>query len=403
MPNILRPLWAIRNLTPVLLTLTGSVGVFVWYRLFTGSKTKQREGAALLLTILIFTLIDWGMLAALPIFGLSFGPVTSSLISITLVRSLALITVYVIFAIFSKFKIKTGRPWDRIKINDRLILIWVVNLCLLGAAIYTMYIEPFDLRISEIDLPGMAFNTDQPLRFIQLSDIHIERLTIREERILKTIEIIEPDLILLTGDYLNIDYKYDLVTHQQAREFFAQLSAPYGVYAVAGTRGVDPPEVMKSIFAGLDIQVLDDQIVQLPIPGNPLYLVGITHHGRVRDSVILQQLMETIPGDASTMLIYHTPDLIEAAVENKVDTYLAGHTHGGQVRLPFYGALVTMSYYGKQYESGAYSLGNTNLYVSRGLGMEGLGLPRLRFLCPPELVLINLGTPPQEASIQGMD
>jgi predicted MPP superfamily phosphohydrolase len=79
-----------------------------------------------------------------------------------------------------------------------------------------------------------------------------------------------------------------------------------------------------------------------------------------------------------------------AAVEAGVDLYLAGHTHGGQLRLPFFGAIVTASIYGKRYEMGAYRQGDTLLYVSRGVGMEGKGAPRARFLCPPEVVLCTL-------------
>jgi predicted MPP superfamily phosphohydrolase len=82
--------------------------------------------------------------------------------------------------------------------------------------------------------------------------------------------------------------------------------------------------------------------------------------------------------------------MMPVAADVGVDLYLAGHTHGGQLRLPFFGALVTASIYGKRYEMGAYREGNTLLYVSRGLGMEGKGAPRARFLCPPEIVLFTL-------------
>ncbi len=74
-----------------------------------------------------------------------------------------------------------------------------------------------------------------------------------------------------------------------------------------------------------------------------------------------------------------------------MDLYLSGHTHGGQVRLPFYGAVFTASYYGKKYEMGQYQLGPATLYVSRGIGMAGGLIPRVRLLCPPELVLVELG------------
>jgi predicted MPP superfamily phosphohydrolase len=73
-----------------------------------------------------------------------------------------------------------------------------------------------------------------------------------------------------------------------------------------------------------------------------------------------------------------------------VDLYLAGHTHGGQWRLPLFGAILTSSKFWKRYEAGAYQEGSTHLYVSRGIGLEGFGTPRARFFCPPEVVLISL-------------
>jgi predicted MPP superfamily phosphohydrolase len=121
-------------------------------------------------------------------------------------------------------------------------------------------------------------------------------------------------------------------------------------------------------------------------------VLGVTiDHGI--EQQVLQDLAGQVPTDAYSLLLYHTPDLIESASAAQINLYLAGHTHGGQVRLPFYGAIITASRHHKQYEMGAYTVGETFLYVSRGLGMEGYGMPRLRFLCPPELVLFELGKP----------
>ena len=69
---------------------------------------------------------------------------------------------------------------------------------------------------------------------------------------------------------------------------------------------------------------------------------------------------------------------------------LCGHTHGGQVRLPLFGAILTSSQLGKRYEMGLYREGNTQMYVSRGVGLEGLSAPRVRFLAPPEVTLVTL-------------
>jgi predicted MPP superfamily phosphohydrolase len=73
-----------------------------------------------------------------------------------------------------------------------------------------------------------------------------------------------------------------------------------------------------------------------------------------------------------------------------VDLYLCGHTHGGQVALPLYGALVTLSKFGKKYESGMYTVGDTILYVNRGIGMEGGLTPKVRFLARPEITVFDI-------------
>jgi hypothetical protein len=78
------------------------------------------------------------------------------------------------------------------------------------------------------------------------------------------------------------------------------------------------------------------------------------------------------------------------AARHGIDLYLCGHTHGGQVRLPGFGAILTSSQLGKRYEMGLYREGQTSMYVSRGVGLEGLSAPRVRFLAPPEITLITL-------------
>ena len=97
-----------------------------------------------------------------------------------------------------------------------------------------------------------------------------------------------------------------------------------------------------------------------------------------------------MPSDAVHIFAHHYPDEIYEAAKHGVDLYLAGHTHGGQVALPLYGALVTLSRYGKRFEAGLYHVGETALYVSRGIGMEGGTAPRVRFWARPEIAVIDL-------------
>jgi predicted MPP superfamily phosphohydrolase len=227
---------------------------------------------------------------------------------------------------------------------------------------------------------------------LQLADLHIERLTTREREILRRVKTLRPDLIVLTGDYLNYDYANDARAIREARAFLSQLQAPKGIFAISGSRFVDRPENMAQLFEGLKITVLNDQAQLLKIGAGEIYLMGVNNlDTNPRDRAALETLAKNIPPEAYTLLLYHTPDLIEVAAAHHIDLYLAGHTHGGQIRFPVIGAVLTLSAYGRKYASGRHLLGSTTLYTSRGLGLEGLNLPRARFLCPPEIVVIELG------------
>ncbi len=341
------------------------------------------------LAMLTFGLADWLLLAFLPRLGLSYGSIELSWFLMLSGRVVYLLIIVLPFEILLHY-----RTAMRSSATDIVALIaWaVINLAASAVEYYSLYIEPFDLRVTTLKLPGPAFFRDRPLRILQLADPHIERLTRRDRQVLTRVKELKPDMIVLTGDYLNYDYASDPRAIQDGRAFLTQLQAPRGVYAISGSRFVDRPEIMTQLFADLKITVLNDQTQTFKIGGNELYLVGVRNeNSKTRDRLALTELMKQASPGAYSLLLYHTPDLIEAAAENGVNLYLAGHTHGGQIRFPLIGAVVTLSAYGRKYASGQHTLGPTTLYTCRGLGLEGLNLPRARFLCPPEMVIIELG------------
>jgi predicted MPP superfamily phosphohydrolase len=145
------------------------------------------------------------------------------------------------------------------------------------------------------------------------------------------------------------------------------------------------------VLQELGIVVLQNEAIEVSVGGSSLWLMGPScSRDLVADGTILRELLANAHPGAFTLLLYHTPDLMPQASALGVDLYLAGHTHGGQWRLPGFGALLTSSQHWKRYESGHYREGDTHLYVSRGLGLEGFGTPRARFFCPPEVVEIVL-------------
>jgi hypothetical protein len=274
-------------------------------------------------------------------------------------------------------------------------ILLALQLIILACEVQGVYHEPFRLGTSTLAISLPLSVEGRPLRLVQISDLHVERTTPREKAVLAAVARLQPDIIVLTGDYVNLDFRNDPQTWADTRDLLSQLSAPLGIFAVTGTPGVDIPEAIRAIFGGLEhITLVDDDLVRLNLPdGNSLTIVGVANQGR-GDQQAFARLAAQIATQENTVLLYHTPDLAPLAAESgKIDLYLAGHTHGGQVRLPFYGAVVTFSAYGLQYQMGRYNLEELTLYVSRGLGMEGFYMPRARFLCPPEIVLVEFKVP----------
>jgi predicted MPP superfamily phosphohydrolase len=268
--------------------------------------------------------------------------------------------------------------------------------------IYGFWIEPHRLRLTRQDLSSPKLRPGPPLRVLHLGDLHAEiGVTRRERELMALVRETKPDLILFSGDFLNLSYLHDPRAWEAARTVLRELQAPLGVFAVSGSPAVDLPEVVPLVLEGLPhVRWLQDEVVALAHAGQRLDLVGLTcTHKPFVDGPKLAQVLAGARGASPngtqpfTILLYHTPDLAPEAAEAGVDLQLSGHTHGGQVRLPFYGALFAGSLYGKRYEVGRLSEGAMTLYVTRGIGMEGKGAPRVRFLSAPEVTLWELCGP----------
>lgn len=319
---------------------------------------------------------DLAMLATLPRFGRSYGPFQLPWLSLTALR-----------LVFGLGMALVPRAWG-----------WTIaglgQFGLSLAAVYACWIEPARLGMTRVTVHSARMKGCPPLRVLHVSDLHVERVTARERCLIRLVRDAAPDVIVVTGDYLNISYTHDVAAQRQTRALLRQLQAPGGVYAITGSPSVDPVHVVAELLDGLEVCWLRDQIASLTWKGYRLQIAGIECSADVEaDEQKLRLLLDGRSSDAFTLLLCHTPDVMPTAAEVGVDLFLAGHTHGGQLRLPFFGAVVTASAHGKRYEMGAYREAQTLLYVSRGVGMEGKGAPRARFLCPPEVVLFTITGP----------
>jgi predicted MPP superfamily phosphohydrolase len=220
-------------------------------------------------------------------------------------------------------------------------------------------------------------------RIVHLSDLHLEEVGRREFRVVDLVREAKPDLILLTGDYMN--------TREGAgalHEMLVALQAVAPVYGVPGNW--DSKFIGAQIFQEAGATFLADDSVLLERDGRRLRLVG----QEVDLHKPLRELLRGLGDGAFTIYMAHKPDAVDQLHDRepgqRVDLFLCGHTHGGQVRLPFWGAVITLSKYHKRFESGLYQFEGVPMYVSRGVGCEGGSAPRIRFLCRPEVAVIDL-------------
>ena len=321
---------------------------------------------------LFFMICDGIGLALLPRMGRSFGAVTPPLLALTLVRG--------------SLTFAGGLMWSN---WSSLITVTMIQLAITAVSVYATWIEPLRIQVSHEELHSSKLDGNAPLRLLHISDLHVEQITLREQRLLDLIPTLDPDLIVLTGDYLNLSSVRDPESHGEVRDLVEEICerSRGPVYAITGSPPVDLKTVVPRVFDGLPIRWLLDEVKVVEIGGHRIWIAGLRcTRERSRDAPRLRRLLDGVPANQFTLLLYHSPDLMPEAVDLGVDLYLCGHTHGGQIRLPFVGALITSSEFWKRYEMGRYEENGTTLYVSRGLGMEGLGAPRARFLSPPEII-----------------
>ena len=263
--------------------------------------------------------------------------------------------------------------------------------------------EPARLNVGTIELAVPALKPGTAVRLLHVADVHVERYGVRERALVELARAAKPDAILFSGDFLNLSYVRDARALQDARQLWQTLCTLAPVYAVTGSPPVDPPDIVARLLSGLPVRWLRDESELLVLQRNRIRIVGLTcTHNPVADGDTLRRVMASTANAAGadaafTVLLYHAPDLApQASRLGSIDLHLAGHTHGGQVRLPGYGALVTASLYYKSLEMGLYQLADMLLFVSRGVGLEGKGAPRVRFNCPPEIKLFVLSGPERD-------
>lgn len=255
-----------------------------------------------------------------------------------------------------------------------------------GAALGTdaLWWEPQRLVVERLSLafPDLPAGLDG-LRVVQMSDLHRSFVVSQSEieRAVAEANALEPELVLLTGDYVTRGVQYA----EPCAAALSALRAPLGRYAVLGNHDhwVSADRVAAELrYAG--VTILRNQALPVRRGGTDLWLVGVD------DALVrrhdLSAAMEGVPPGAFKVALMHEPDMADEIAQHPVQLQLSGHSHGGQVRLPGMGPLL-LPKLGRKYPMGLRQVGRLRLYTNRGVGRLRLAI---RFNCPPEITLITL-------------
>jgi len=235
---------------------------------------------------------------------------------------------------------------------------------------------------------------ERPLRIVVLADLQTDCLTAYEQGVFRRTLELGPDLILFAGDYLQCpDRKSYRLQAEALAKMLNDLSfnAPLGVFAVAGNC-----EFRKgnNCFDTTTVQWLIDRSVTLDHHKVSIRLMGLSL--RTGAALVLDpaDLLSRLDSSAFNIVLSHQPDFVlDLPSSHAIDLCLAGHTHGGQISLPFIGALTTACRIPRSQAAGSHQVNGTRLCISRGIGMERGSAPRLRFLCPPQIMVVELMAP----------
>ena len=275
----------------------------------------------------------------------------------------------------------------------------VAGLSASSLAAYAAGVEPLGLRTTRYRLTPPGWPADRRLSIAVIADLHAGGPNMGVEQIRNIVEAAQAeraDLIVLLGDYFATHpFVTERVPHAVWAAELGRLSAPLGVYAILGNHDWwFDIEGARRALAAVNVPVLQNDALLLGEPGRRFWLLGLGDtiafrlgHGRYVGVDDLPGTLARVTTDDPVILLTHEPDIFPR-VPARVSLTLAGHTHGGQIRVPFVWPRFVPSRYGARFAYGHIVENNRHLIVSGGLGTSAVPL---RLGVPPEIVRIELG------------
>lgn len=255
-----------------------------------------------------------------------------------------------------------------------------------GAFGYGSLIERRIPRIEQVTCPLPEKHAAlDGLKIAVMSDFHHDDF--RDDTLIggaiEKMNALKPDLVMFPGDFISDDVKgMDALAGH-----FQNIEARIGAFACLGNHDQwNAPEGVRKQLERGGVSVLINQSTELRSPDTGARFVMAGLESAWAGKPDLARTLRGVNGDVPVLLGWHEPDPFDTISDGRVLLQMSGHTHGGQVCAPFWGAIQLPSY-GKKYVAGLFGDDDARLYVTRGIG--SMGVP-VRFCCPPEISLITL-------------
>lgn len=251
-------------------------------------------------------------------------------------------------------------------------------------SIYAHKIEPiwFEVKQVEIKLPKLDRAFDG-YRIVQISDLHAGDGTDRSqlERVVATVNAQQPDLVVITGDHITRIPKQ----HLELLDTLAKLQPRDRTLSILGNHDVhNDPAPVRAAIKKAGITLLENSLYTLKRDRATLHIAGVGDVFFKQDRLDL--ILAQLPSTGAAIMLAHEPDFADrAAATGRFGLQLSGHSHGGQVRIPFSDGYVPAL--AEKYPLGQYQVGEMVQYTNRGIGMVKL---YARFNCRPEISVFNL-------------
>jgi hypothetical protein len=238
------------------------------------------------------------------------------------------------------------------------------------------------VRHLRLEFPNLPPSLDG-FRILHLSDLHIDGMDGLAEILAEQLRLLPVDLCVLTGDYRFEVYGACKAIYPRMSRIVRSIRASYGILGILGNH--DCADIAVQLEK-MGVRMLINEAVQIGPPENRLSVLGIDdpHYYRCHD---LAAASGDVPDRDFKLLLAHTPELFSEAHEAGIDLYLSGHTHAGQIRLPWLGPLILHAECPRDFTGGPWRYRSMQGFTSAGVGCS---LLPVRFGCPPEIVIVEL-------------